>query len=82
MHAVDQILLQLDVTTAQCKEAISEKKLHKGEGGWSQHKVILGWMLDTSSHGTLKLTEHHSKQILNIFKELHHKNRVGLKKWQ
>lgn len=59
MHTVDKVFSQLDEVTAQCKEAISEKKLKKGRGrGWSQRKEILGWMLDTS-RGTLELTEHH-----------------------
>jgi hypothetical protein len=56
MHAVDKVFSQPDEVTAQCKEAISEKKLKKGGG--SQQKEILGWMLDTSC-GTLELTEHH-----------------------
>ena len=48
MHAVDDIFSQPDAMTAKHKEAVSEKKLLKGEGGWSQQKEILGWILDTS----------------------------------
>ena len=36
MHAIDQVFAQQDSDTAQWKEAISEKKLDKGDGGWSQ----------------------------------------------
>ena len=63
------------------KEAISKKKLLKGEGGWSQWKEILGWILDTGQ-GTLQLTEHRKNWIIDIFEDLHHKNRVSIKKWQ
>ena len=48
MHTVDNVFSQPDLATAQRKETISEKKLLKGDGGWSQHKEILGWVLDTS----------------------------------
>ena len=54
MHAVDQVFAQQDSDTAQQKETISEKRLGKGDGGWNQHKEILGWLLD-SSQGTLEL---------------------------
>ena len=56
MHAVDNVFSQPDLATAQRKEAVSEKKLLKGEGGWRQRKEILGWILDTS-RGTLELTD-------------------------
>ena len=69
MHAVDQVFAQQDSDTVQWKEAISEKKLDKGDSGWSQHKEILGWLLD-SSWGTLELTPQQVKQILDIFNEL------------
>jgi hypothetical protein len=63
------------------KEAISEKKLNKGDGGWSQRKEVLGWILDTSK-GTLELTDQCKARITDIFKDLHHKRRVSIKKWQ
>ena len=34
MHAVDQVFTQRDSDTVQWKEAISEKKLDKGDGAW------------------------------------------------
>ena len=48
MHAVDQVFTQQDSDTVQWKEVISEKNLDKGDGGWSQCKQILGWLLDSS----------------------------------
>ena len=56
MHAMDDILAQQDADTMHCKEAISEKKLAKGDGGWNQWKEVLGWILD-SERMTLELTE-------------------------
>ena len=56
MHAMDKVFAQRDVDTMHHKEAISEKKLGKGDGGWNQWKEILGWMLD-SKQKMLELTE-------------------------
>ena len=69
MHAVDQVFTQRDADTMHHKEAISEKKLGKGDRGWNQWKEILGWMLD-SKRKTLELTEGRAKQILDIFEDL------------
>ena len=72
MHAMDDVFSQLDPTTVNHKEAVSEKKLLKGEGSQSQWKEILGWILDTSQ-GTLKLMDWQKSHILAIFDDLHHK---------
>ena len=56
MHAMDQVFAQRDADTMHHKEAISEKKLGKGDGGWNQWKEIIGWMLD-SKQKMLELTE-------------------------
>ena len=56
MHSINKIFAQPDERTPNRKEAVSEKKLNKGDGGWSQWKEILGWILDTSK-GTMELTE-------------------------
>ena len=81
MHAIDKVFTQRDVDTMHHKEAISEKKLGKGDGGWNQWKEILGWMLD-SKWKMLELTEQHTKQIMDIFEDLRGQKRVGIKKWQ
>ena len=72
MHAVDEVFSQPDLAMAQRKEAVSEKKLLKGEGGCSQCKEILGWILDTY-RGMLELTDRRKARILAIFEDLHHK---------
>ena len=82
MHAVDQVFSQQDADMVQCKEAISEKKLNKKDGGWSQQKEILDWLPD-SNHSTLELTLCCSKCIvLDIFEGLCGWTRAGIKNWQ
>ena len=81
MHTMDQVFAQRDVATLHQKEAISEKELSKGDGGWNQRKEILGWILD-SKHKTLELTEQCAKRIMTIFADLSRRNWVGTKKWQ
>ena len=45
--AVDQVLATPDETVEKRLEAISLKKLLKGEGSWNTRKVILCWIVDT-----------------------------------
>ena len=42
MHVMDKVFAQRDADTMHQKEAISEKKLRKGDRGWNQQKEILG----------------------------------------
>ena len=42
MHSIDQIFAQPNKSTSNRKEAVSKKKLNKGDGDWSQWKEILG----------------------------------------
>ena len=81
MHAVDEIFALRGLEVPPRKEAILEKKLAKGDGGWSRHKEILGWILD-SEKGTLELTPRWAKRILDIFEELRGRQHIGVKKWQ
>ena len=55
LHAVNQVFSKRTPTTLQWKEAVSQRKLEKGDGGWSRQKEVLGWNLDTKN-GTLELT--------------------------
>jgi hypothetical protein len=81
MHAVDRVFARPDEDHPNRKEAISEKKLNKGDGGWSQRKEVLGWILDAGK-GTLELTDRRKIRIATIFEDLRHKRRVSIKKWQ
>jgi hypothetical protein len=64
-HAVDNVFSRADPILLSRKEAISEKKLRKGEGGWSQLKEILGWIIDTA-RGTRELTPCKHARLLDI----------------
>ena len=81
MHTIDKVFTQRYADTMHQKEAILEKKLAKGDGGWNQCKEILGWMLD-SERMTLELTERWAKWIVDIFQDLRGQSRVIVKKWQ
>jgi hypothetical protein len=81
MHAVDKVFARPNVGTPGRKEAVSVKKLCKGDGGWCQRKEILGWMLDTA-RGTIELTPRRCLRVLDIFDYLRHRTRVSVKKWQ
>ena len=81
MHAVYKVFAQRDADMMHHKEAISEKKLDKGDSRWSQQKEILGWILD-SKWRTLELMDRHSKRTMAIFEDLCGRNRIGVKKWQ
>ena len=81
MHTVDKVFTQRNADTMHQKEAISEKKLRKGDGGWNQQKEILGWMLD-SEQKMLELTEWCANWIVDIFKDLQGPKGVSIKKWQ
>jgi hypothetical protein len=56
MHAINRVFARPYAEAAHRKEAISEKKLNKGDGGWRQRKEILGWLLDTHRN-TIELTD-------------------------
>ena len=57
LHAVDQVLATPSKTVQTRLEAISLKKLLKGEGSWNTRKVILGWTVDTARQ-TIELPAH------------------------
>ena len=80
MHSINEIFAEPNKRTPNRKEAVSKKKMNKGDGGWSQWKEILGWILDMHS-GTMELTERKKKHIMQIFDELGDKKRIGMKKW-
>ena len=55
MHAIDLVLAKPDKETQHRKEAVSEKKMNKGNGGRNQYKEISHWILNTHK-GTMQLT--------------------------
>ena len=81
MDTVDVVFAQQDADTMHRKEAISERKLTKGDGGWKQRKEVLGWILD-SHRMMLELMEQHAKWIIDIFEDLRGCHRISVQKWQ
>ena len=70
-----------DETVETRLEAISLKKLLKGEGSWNTRKVILGWIANTVRQ-TIELPAHRKQALATIFQELQEAKRVSYKKWQ
>ena len=69
LHAIDQVPAQLEVSPDQRLEAVSLKKLLKGDGSWGTRKVILGWIIDMVRQ-TIKLLVHCKEMLATIFQEL------------
>ena len=79
LHAVDAIL-DTPRTGESRNEAISVKKLSKGDGSWATRKLILGWELD-SVRQTLELPSHRRDSCLLLLDDLLQSKRVGAKRW-
>ena len=61
-HTVDQVLAQPAETSDERPEAISIKKLRKGDGSWTTRKTLLGWVVDAMRQ-TLKLPPHRKMEL-------------------
>ena len=69
LHCIDEVLALPNADGPHCNEAISLKKLLKGDGSWGTRKLILGWMVDTICQ-TIKLPAHRKETLAEIFQEL------------
>jgi hypothetical protein len=81
LHSIDSVFAPLSATDTHGSEAISIKKLRKGDAAWSTLKVVLGWLLDTIQN-TISLPPHRAQRLLAIFNDLCDRTRVSVKKWQ
>ena len=81
LHAIDQVLARPLITEKHRNEAISLKKLLKGDGSWNTRKLILGWIIDTIRQ-TIELPPHRKESLAQIFEELSQVKRVNYKKWR
>ena len=81
LHAVDKILAAPAPDEPHRKEAVSLKKLDKGDGSFSTRKVILGWTLDLVRQH-LELTPHRKRVLASLFSDLTDCKQVSNKKWQ
>ena len=80
LHAVDEILAQPTLEEKHRNEAISLKKLLKGDGSWNTRKLVLGWIIDTIRQ-TIELPAHRKESLAQIFNELKGAKRVSNKSW-
>ena len=81
LWAVDAILATPDVSDTQRNEAVSLKKLLKGDGAWETRKLLLGWIVDTVRQ-TIELPPHRKAELAQIFADLATTSRVSQRKWQ
>ena len=59
------MLAQPAETSLKRPEAISIKKLRKGDGSWTTRKILLGWMVDTTRQ-TLELPPHRKLELAEL----------------
>ena len=81
LHTIDNVLAQPLPDEAHRAEAVSLKKLLKGDGSWGTQKLILGWIIDTLRQ-TLEIPAYRKTMLANIFEDLKGRKRVGRKRWQ
>ncbi len=77
LDAIDQVLAQPG-SESHRNEAVSLKKLMKGDGSWATRKIILGWIIDTIRQ-TLELPAHRKETLAAIFTDLADKSRISHK---
>jgi len=80
-HSIDLIFRPNDEHDEGRKQPISEKKLQKGDDFWSTQKIILGWLIDTSSK-TISLPPHRQVRILELLRSVVKRKRTSVKEWQ
>ena len=81
LHAVDEVLARPTASEPHHNEAISIKKMRKGDGSWGTRKLVLGWILDTTRH-TIELPPHRKEALADIFKSLVGLKRISRKRWE
>ena len=81
LPAVDQVLATPQSTDTERNEAISLKKLLKGDGSWSTRKIVLGWLIDTIRQ-TIELPPHRKITLASIFADLSNRERISHKTYQ
>ena len=66
LHTIDDVLAQPLPNESHRAEAVSLKKLLKGDGSWGTHKLILGWIIDTLRQ-TLEIPAYRKTMLANVF---------------
>ena len=80
LHTLDKMLSQPN-EGEQRNEAVSLKKLGKGDSSWATRKVIVGWILDfVRQH--LEIPPHRKEELVQLFEDLRGRSRVSEKQWR
>ena len=80
LHTLDRVLRQPEPGESR-NEAVSLKKLRKGDSSWHTRKVIVGWTLDFIRQ-TLELPPHRKEELVALFEGLRNLKRVSEKRWR
>ena len=80
LHSIDKVLARPKVSSESRREAVSLKKMKKGDGSWATRKGMLGWVVDTLCQ-TLELPPHRKEALAKIFGELQAAKRISAKRW-
>ena len=81
LHSIDKVLATPASTDPDRNEAVSEKKMRKGDGSWATRKVLLGWVVDFLRQ-TLELPPHRKLELGQIFADLASRKRISKKMWE
>ena len=80
LHSIDKVLVRPGVSSESRREAVSLKKMKKGDGSWATQKGMLGWVVDTPRQ-TLELPPHRKGSLAKIFGELKTAKQISAKRW-
>ena len=80
MNAVDEVLDRPRPGEAR-QEAISLKKLDRGDGSWMTRKGILGWIVDFIRQ-TLEIPARRKLELAELFQGLVGLKRISEKRWR
>ena len=80
-RAIDMVLSDPSVSTTTRKEAMSLKKLKKGDGSWATRKLVLGWIIDTIRQ-TIELPPYRKIELAALFSDLHGRQRISRKAYE
>ena len=79
-HTLDTVLRAPEPGESR-NEAVSLKKLRKGDGSWHTRKTIVGWTLDFIRQ-TLELPVHRKEELISLFESLRDRKRVSERRWR
>ena len=82
LHAVDSVFRPNDFHDDSFRrEPVSLKKLRQGDVSWNTIKLVLGWIINTTTM-TIELPKHRQERLAEILASIPpHQKRTSIKKW-